>query len=76
MSADDESPVVQECIDIVARFVAWQIFDPERASWEDYPEIGEYDWERVLRAVEVYTTIPPLRDTVASARKYLAKRAI
>lgn len=29
----DESPVAQECIDLVAKHIVWNLFDPERAMW-------------------------------------------
>ena len=37
---------VEEAVNVVAR---WIIADRLRdVEWGDYPEIGEYDWERVI----------------------------
>lgn len=39
-----------EAIDVVAKSFIESCLDPEfRAiGWEDYPEIGEHDWDRVI----------------------------
>lgn len=75
MSGEGESENVQKSIDVVARQIAFRIFDPERALWEDYPEIGEDDWERVVAAVEALTPIPPDMHEYRSSYEYLAGRA-
>lgn len=72
---EDESPVVQDCIDIVAKQIAWKLFDPERALWEDYPEIGEFDWYRIVSAVEKLSPIPPDLTEYLDAHNFLAWRA-
>lgn len=74
MSDEGESLNVQESINTVARHIAFRIFDPERAMWEDYPEIGEDDWERVVAAMEALTPIPPDTHEYWSSYDYLAGR--
>lgn len=73
---EEESPVVQECIDIVARRIAWAIFDYEKALWEDYPDIGEDDWDRVVEAVEKFAPEPPNTIECDDAYRFLARSAV
>lgn len=55
-----------EAIDIVARHVL-ACMAAEGVDWEDYPEIGEYDWERVADRIDV---IAPFPDAEQSERAY------
>lgn len=64
----------------VAAYAAAQVLrsnaDRELVLWEDYPEIGEYDWEEVERQViAVSYDLSPSRADYEAAYKFLADRA-
>lgn len=45
-----------------------------RVEWENYPEIGEDDWESVLVWIELFST-PPSADDFTAAYALLEARA-
>jgi hypothetical protein len=52
-----------ESIDLMAQYILWQLVDIERVQWEDYPELGQYDFERILERVEeIMPKCPDLHD--------------
>lgn len=74
--ADEENlPGLRSAIDVVARMIAWRISDPERALWEEYPDIGEHDWERIMKVVENLIGEPPDLAEFKDSIEYLSQRA-
>lgn len=70
--ADPQTPH-DESIDLMARYILWRLVDIERVKWEDYPELGEYDFERILERVEdLSPECPDLHDR-QEAYEYLSR---
>lgn len=73
---DDTVDPVEAAIDIIARYILWQITDIESVSWEDYRELGEHDFDRILdRVEELSPPCPDLHDR-QDAYEFLAKRGL
>lgn len=72
---DDESPQVQKAIDVLAQYALWRITDEEDVLHEDFPELGEYDFERLTEAVSRILPVCPDLWERQQATEYLAKRA-
>lgn len=73
---------LQSAIDAVARRIVRRVvrdaieIQVAAFEWEDYPEIGESDWERVLdRAEEISSRAAPSNGEYEAAYKFLADRA-
>lgn len=65
-------------LDIVAERVAAHLADPELLGdlWGDeYPEIGEHDWDRICERVRGLIPAGPSADAYAAAYEYLESRA-
>jgi|GEM_PF-5753478 len=58
--------------DAIARIL---VCAEEELDWGYYPEIGEYDWERVVEAVRNLRPAPPDRVTFNAAYEILKARA-
>jgi len=75
MSDETESPQVQEAIDVMAQYAIWRQFDVENILWEDYPELGEYDFTRMVEAAErLQPKCPDLHER-RDSYEYLSNRA-
>lgn len=58
--------------EVIGRYLA----DVEFAEWEDFGDIGEYNWDRVLEAVkEKAKAIRPSTEEFEAAYKWLSDRA-
>lgn len=75
MDDEENLPGLRSAIDVVARMIAWRISDPERADWEDYPDIGEHDWERVIARVHDLVGAPSDITEFKDSLEYLRRRA-
>jgi hypothetical protein len=68
-----------EAIDTVARHYISHIIrtamDAEYSGWEDYPEIGQHDWTRVVERAEAYVPAESTKDSYDEAYELLADRA-
>lgn len=73
MSKTDPSTVTTWAIETVARGVLANAVETP-VEWENYPEIGEGDWERVLAEVRQLAAHPSATD-YDSAYQHLAERA-
>lgn len=72
-----ENPVVADAIDVVARKVLHDVqTNPENfvEFWEDYPNIGEDDWERVVDRI-VHLAQPVYTASFDAAYEFLGARA-
>lgn len=49
---------VNEAIEIVAQHAIAAAVSSGTVDWEDYPELGEHDWERVLTRMEMNADYP------------------
>ena len=65
-----------EAIELVATSFIESCLDADfRAiGWEDYPEIGEHDWDRVIDRVAALTPEVDLEE-LSEALRFLAERA-
>ena len=65
-------------IDVVAREALWLLLNDSDLSeyilWEDYPEIGEFDFDYVLERVREIAPQRPLEATFRAAYATLAAR--
>jgi hypothetical protein len=66
-----------EAVDIVARDLVASVVDAEIGTqWENYPDIGEHDWEAVdKRAMEIIDNLRPAKNGYEAAYEYLERRA-
>lgn len=67
---------VEEAIEVVAREVVFRALVLEEAyEWEDFPEIGQHDWDRVV--IEIGQLAREVQDggRFDEAYKLLAERA-
>lgn len=64
---------VSEAVDVVARW-AIDLLLNDSLNWEDFPDIGEHDFEVVRKRAEVIADCPSL-DEYRAAYEYLASRA-
>lgn len=62
-------------IQVIAQEVLARAAETTGEWWEDYPEIGEHDWERVLAAVASRAVPHPVNSTFDLAYKFLEGRA-
>lgn len=71
-----DSPTVEIAVDIVARHVIARMTDmyEQGEQWENYPEVGQFDWERVENRVGQLTQYPDENDYKA-AYAFLVARA-
>ena len=77
---DDELEAIREAqpIQLVARYIvyAWLTDSDREPAWEDYPEVGERDWERVVEEVKALgRSVDPGLDEFKKAYQQLADRA-
>lgn len=77
---DDELEAIREAqpIQLVARYIvyAWLTDSDREPAWEDYPEVGERDWERVVEEVKALgRSVDPGLDEFKKAYRQLADRA-
>jgi hypothetical protein len=69
MSTEEMS--VEEAIDVVVQHARAAALE-DALAWEDYPEIGEFDWDEIIgRASSPY----PEHEKFLEAYKLLAARA-
>lgn len=61
-------------IDIVGQRLAYEILRDAEPLWEDYPDIGEHDWERVVERATSYVEAPN-GAVLAKARAELRARS-
>lgn len=66
------SDEVQRAIEVVAAF-ALANYATEIADWEDFPEVGEHDWERVVEEMRRLAPFPE-RGSFERAYKILEER--
>ncbi len=61
----------------MATWFLWSAFENwcESNGWEDVPEIGEYDYERIVEAAQKLLTPDITIDRYQAALGYFAKRA-
>lgn len=72
--AEDVTPL-DSAIDILARYMLWQLVDVERVRWEDSPELGEWDFERIVaRIQELAPPCPDLHER-QDAYEFLSHRS-
>lgn len=65
----------EQAIDIVARHCArYALEDAGAQEWENYPELGERDWERVSERLNQLVAVPTV-DEYTAAYKHLEERA-
>lgn len=66
---------VEDAIQIIARHIAASLLDDlhDSQGWDRYPEIGEYDFERVQEAVKSMQDWPTA-DEFRAAYEFLARR--
>lgn len=68
------STVVDRAIDTVARAIVARL--PRGILWEDYPELGEHDWEALVKRVDELTDgMAPSPTILKAALDLLASRA-
>lgn len=71
----------QNAIETVARYIVGRAYSNPAASvhdidWEDYPDIGERDWQRVVdRAVAITADLRGNREAYQAAYDLLGHRA-
>lgn len=65
---------VDEDLGVVARMVAARLLGAVGDEWEEYPDVGEYDWADICGRVVGMVT-PPERGAYLSAYERLAARA-
>lgn len=65
---------VEEAINVIARVILGKaVADARDDGWQDYPELGEYDWDRVVeRAKEI--AADPSFDEFEAAYDFLTNR--
>lgn len=53
MSRETDPMMIHEYRKVMARQIAFDLFERayEDLNWEDYPELGEYDWEAIVDMV-------------------------
>jgi hypothetical protein len=62
-------------LDVIARSLK-SALDRDIVSWEDYPEVGQYSWERIVEYAEYNSGYhAPTADDLAEAIKVLGARA-
>lgn len=59
-----------EAVEVIARHILAQA--AAEADWEDYPEIGQHDWDAIVRKVDQLAPIPA---RFGEALRILANRA-
>lgn len=68
-----------QALRIVAARALWQLLETDRSyshtDWGDYPDIGEYDWYRVLELMDELTPDNPTSENFDAAYTVLAARA-
>ena len=65
---------VDFAVEVVARMAMFNALD--KIEWEDYPDIGEHDWQQVLDRIEVMGCgLKPTDDDYAEAYALLESRA-
>lgn len=72
--ADEQTPV-ESSIDLMARYMLWQLVDVERVRWENYPELGEHDFERIIERIEQIAPPCPDMHERQAAYEFLSNRA-
>lgn len=66
----------EEAIKVVARYAAAQMMAEVAENWDGYPDIGEFDWERVVHAAdELADELEPDMGEYNAAYELLAGRA-
>ena len=67
----------EQAIEIVATDIVAGIRNEQEPQWEDYPDIGEYDWERIDARVHELLQTPPkyVRSQFEAAYAALKERA-
>lgn len=65
----------EQSIDLMARYLIWQQVDVEKIRWEDFPEIGEFDWERIADRFEELAPECPDMHERQDAYEYLTRLA-
>jgi hypothetical protein len=79
--ADIEPMRVDDALDIIAKRCIANLIEHDKGGngstqWEDWPEIGEDDWFRVLQRMDELVPDDPSRDKVKQAYATLAARAV
>lgn len=70
----------EQAIDVIARRVVHLLLtapvggSEDIALWEDYPEIGEHDWDRVIDRAKVLAPPNPDADEYTAAYAHLSAR--
>jgi hypothetical protein len=49
---------IDEAIDTVARQILWALAEDVAERWDEWPELGQYDWEAVTQRVQVLAPHP------------------
>ena len=63
----------EEALDIIALNIASQAL-AEAGAWEDYPEIGQFDWDKICDRVSALA-YPPSHSDFQMAYNLTASRA-
>lgn len=73
------SDEVKQAIDVIARLAISAAAEPSfsrEIEWENYPEIGEYDWDAVVARVnEIRRSLNPPEEACAAAYALLTARS-
>lgn len=72
---------VDDALDIIAKRCIANLIEHDKGGngstqWEDWPEIGEQDWSRVLERMDELVPDDPAGDKVKQAYATLAARAV
>lgn len=74
LTPDTAARTTQWAVEVVARMAIFNVLG--EVEWQDYPEIGEHDWQEVLDRVEVIgCALKPPTDDYTEAYAFLEARA-
>lgn len=75
LEADMPETAITAAIETIARAILGAIDIETIAEWEDWPDIGEYDWAEVIRAIERLLPEHPSTEARDAAYALLGERA-
>lgn len=75
MTAEERE--LEKNLNVMASWLLWSAFEnwTEQHGWEDMPDVGEYDHDRIIDTAQLLLPPDVTPDRYKSALRYLAQRA-